>query len=172
MKRKYYMRGLGIGILVTAILMSVTIHGKTEELTNEEIMERARELGMVERYDSTVLAESSEEVFPAETDSPKESDAIGAVSENTTKTPEETPEPEETTPSESGKQMVQITVQGGDGSQAVAQKLKNAGLISDIVAYDKFLCQNGYDRRICTGVHSIPVGATEEEIARILMTRP
>ena len=58
MKLRYYMRGLGIGVLVTAILMSVTLNGKTEKLSDEEIIARAEELGMVMEYDDIVLADT------------------------------------------------------------------------------------------------------------------
>lgn len=51
MKLKYYLRGLGIGIAVTAFIMSRTM--KAEELTDAQIKLRALELGMVEE---TVLA--------------------------------------------------------------------------------------------------------------------
>lgn len=47
MKRKYYMRGLGLGILVTAILCAVALPKKTEPMTDEEIIARAEELGYV-----------------------------------------------------------------------------------------------------------------------------
>ena len=46
MKLKYYLRGLGIGIVVTAIIMSIT--NKPQELTDAQIKMRALELGMVE----------------------------------------------------------------------------------------------------------------------------
>lgn len=52
MKLKYYLRGLGIGIVVTAIIMSIT--NKPEEMTDAEIKMRALELGMVEE---SVLAD-------------------------------------------------------------------------------------------------------------------
>lgn len=45
MKLKYYMRGLGIGILVTTIVL--TLGGKKERLSDKEIMARAGKLGMV-----------------------------------------------------------------------------------------------------------------------------
>ena len=47
MNLKYYLRGLGIGILVTALIMNIAA-GRKETLTNEEIKERAKALGMVE----------------------------------------------------------------------------------------------------------------------------
>ena len=52
MKLKYYLRGLGIGIVVTAIIMSIT--NKPQELTDAQIKMRAMELGMVEE---SVLAD-------------------------------------------------------------------------------------------------------------------
>ena len=52
MKLKYYLRGLGIGIVVTAIIMSIT--NKPEEMTDAQIKMRALELGMVEE---SVLAD-------------------------------------------------------------------------------------------------------------------
>ena len=52
MKLKYYLRGLGIGVVVTAIIMSIT--SKPVELTDAQIKMRAAELGMVEE---SVLAD-------------------------------------------------------------------------------------------------------------------
>lgn len=48
MKLKTYLRGLGIGIIVTTIVMVITLGGKKEEMSDEEIVARAKELGMVE----------------------------------------------------------------------------------------------------------------------------
>ena len=45
MKLKYYMRGLGIGILITTIVLS--LGGKKVKLSDKEIMARAGKLGMV-----------------------------------------------------------------------------------------------------------------------------
>lgn len=45
MKRKYYMRGLGFGILITAILCAVVLPKKTEPMTDAEVIARAKELG-------------------------------------------------------------------------------------------------------------------------------
>ena len=52
MERKYYLRGLGLGIAVTAIIMSVALSGR-RTMTNDEIIARAKELGLVE---NTVLS--------------------------------------------------------------------------------------------------------------------
>ena len=48
MKLKYYLRGLGIGIVVTAVIMGVSANGKPVAMTDAQIVARARELGMVD----------------------------------------------------------------------------------------------------------------------------
>ena len=37
MNLKYYLRGLGVGIVVTALIMGMSLGGKKESLSNEEI---------------------------------------------------------------------------------------------------------------------------------------
>ncbi len=59
MNLKYYLRGLGLGIIITAVIMGLATGGKREALTNEEIITRAKALGMVE---NKVLTEYTEEV--------------------------------------------------------------------------------------------------------------
>ena len=62
-------------------------------------------------------------------------------------------------------------ISGGQGSASVAKACYEAGLVSDADAFDKFLCANGYDRRITTGKKVIPVGASPVEIAGIITVR-
>lgn len=57
MERKYYLRGLGIGIAVTAIIMGIAQSGG-RTMTDKEIIARAKELGMVE---NTVLSDTIDE---------------------------------------------------------------------------------------------------------------
>ena len=178
MKLRYYMRGLGIGVLVTAILMSVTLNGKTEKLSDEEIIARAEELGMVMEYDDVVLADTvsdNQTEKPAEEpeEKPEEKPETAVAEEDEVSEEESNITSEEAQIEEiETDQTVEITVQGGDGSQTVARKLAQAGLIDDAQAYDKYLCSNGYDKRICTGTHTIPIGAGEEEIAKIITKSP
>ncbi|NLL79779.1 MAG: hypothetical protein GX234_08330 [Clostridiales bacterium] len=77
MKLKYYLRGLGIGIVVTALVLGLS--GKKESLTDEEIKERAAGLGMIE---NTVLSEmevesmEEENTKEAENEAEPESEAV------------------------------------------------------------------------------------------------
>ena len=47
MKLKYYLRGLGIGIIVTTVILMISFSGRSESLTDDEIIARAKQLGMV-----------------------------------------------------------------------------------------------------------------------------
>lgn len=53
MKLKYYLRGIGIGVFVTAMILHFSLAGKgNTQLSDEEIKQKAAALGMIE---STVL---------------------------------------------------------------------------------------------------------------------
>ena len=44
MKSKWFLRGLGVGIIVTALLLCITYRSSSE---NTNVIKQARELGMV-----------------------------------------------------------------------------------------------------------------------------
>lgn len=48
MKLKYYLRGLGVGIVLTAVIMGVVLGRKESDISDEEVIRRAKQLGMVE----------------------------------------------------------------------------------------------------------------------------
>lgn len=212
MKLKYYLRGLGIGIAVTAFVLALAGGGK-ESLTDEEIKARAKELGMVEsvtlsqltsentsevmndEVSETVSEEivseaeessegiSSEEIVSEEISDEETTEA--AAEENASELTSETGSEddsqitseeasEETSQFPSGEvidEFVIIEVGGGDGSDTVSRKLEAAGMVEDAQMYDDFLCANGYDKILQTGVHEIPRTADWDTIAEILAGR-
>ena len=205
MKLRYYMRGLGIGMLITALILILS--GRTSgQLSDEQIKARAAELGMV-MEDKSVLKESeaspsamleeteekTEEVEPeevrpeeqAEKQQEPEETATESKAADQQETENDKPgeqvekqqepenvEPEEAKPdeaeSETQAETVTITVRSGASSVSVAKQIEDAGLVSSAGEFDRYLCQNGYDKKICVGTYAIPVGATEEEIARAI----
>lgn len=174
MKLKYYLRGLGIGILVTTVILSLAGVGR-KNMTDEEVVKRAKELGMVE---STLLSDlpdqtKTDEVRPTEpgislqpeTSEPEES----ASTPETPVAPEETPvSPEDGNPDTPAGETVTLVIGRGESSTTVSKNLKKAGIVEDAAAFDRFLCNNGYDKKIITGTYEIPYGASEEEIAKII----
>lgn len=47
MKLKYYLRGLAVGILVTTIILAISFSQTKKELSDQEVINRAKQLGMV-----------------------------------------------------------------------------------------------------------------------------
>ena len=66
---------------------------------------------------------------------------------------------------------VSFTVYNGEGSYAVAKRLKDAGIISSAAEFDNYLCENGYDRQLKAGVHDIPENGDFKGLADALMQR-
>ena len=182
MKLKYYLRGLGIGILVTTVILSLAGVGR-KNMTDEEVVKRAKELGMVE---STLLSDlpdqtKTDEVRPTEPgislqpetpEAPEETTTTPetpAAPEETPVAPEETPvSPEDGNPDTPAGETVTLVIGRGESSTTVSKNLKKAGIVEDAAAFDRFLCNNGYDKKIITGTYEIPYGASEEEIAKII----
>jgi len=66
MKLKYYIRGMGVGIVLTALVLSIAYRG--EQLSDEEIIRRATSLGMVMKDDnSPKLDKLIDEIKPGST---------------------------------------------------------------------------------------------------------
>ena len=61
MNLKFYMRGLGIGIIVTAVIMLVLSYRNSQPLSDAEIKQRASELGMVEESETLLSMVKNEE---------------------------------------------------------------------------------------------------------------
>ncbi len=72
--------------------------------------------------------------------------------------------------SEQGERAETVTfrIQNGAGSSGVSRDLAAAGLVEDAAAFDTFLCDNGYSKRLRAGTYEIVPGSSEEEIARII----
>ncbi len=184
MKLKYYLRGLGIGILVTALIMGFTTRD-SRPLTDAEIKAAAAELGMVES-DSLRLADLPQEptptpeITPEPTKEPETTpepeattESSGEPAKESETTPEPAEEPENTseaateTTQESGTD-ISVTVSAGSGSRTVCNRLEEVGVITDAAEFDKYLCDQGYSKRICVGTFEIPADASWEEIAKII----
>lgn len=221
MELKYYLRGLGLGIVVTAIIMGIA-SSRRSAMTDEEIIARAKQLGMIEdRVLSEAVSEGAEtsgngsdtgengtlnendsaiEETPVQegdvqdenniSDETEEMPAANDTSVTTLPDDEETGQEEEQNEPEaqemeevqesaaesveadrkeggSNSPMV-ITVGNGDGSYTVSKKLEDVGAVASASAFDTFLCENGYDKRIRAGSYTIPADAGEDQIARMI----
>lgn len=188
MKLKYYLRGLGIGMAVTALILGISFSGRqgqeAQTLTDEQIRERASELGMVDSSELTLAAlqNSAQPQTTMEPEVTEESETMtepeATAEPETTTEPEATAEPEMTTKPEATKEpelitapeqsQTTITIKKGSDSGSVSRVLYEAGLVENAKAFDNYLCNNGYSRSINPGIYEIAPGTSEEEIAKII----
>lgn len=184
MKLKYFLRGLGSGIIFGAVIMLVAyMTSGSYKLSDKEIISRAEKLGMVfEENDTASDSDAREEsdkktdaaVITAEpdvTDEPASVD-VSTTAQQTADAPAETTEETATTAaSQEDYVTATITVIGGMGSEEVALLLEDAGIVESAAAFDSFLNQNGYSTRIEIGTFEVNSQMTYEEIADILSTK-
>lgn len=184
MKLKYYLRGLGVGIVVTAVILTIANH-LGNKMSDEDIIKRAAKLGMVMKEDESLFPPTEPETTTPEptSPSPTEQDTTAVKpAEPETTTPESTTpvptEPETTTPVPAEPQTsgvvihtATITVTSGMYSEAVSQKLEEAGIVKNWREFNEYLTSNGYAERLQTGTHSFNSEMDFNEIAEILVSR-
>lgn len=218
MKLKYYLRGLGIGIICTAIIMGIALSGnKKETMTDTEIIERARLLGMVMLEDTKDLSETEGQESPddnlagpqevqgqesgSKADAPEvKDDSAGQQKDDSTGKQKDDgaakqedgsqakgvqedkgqKDKEPSTPAQTNEnktqqgtspKIIKIEIKAGEFSDAVSQKLFQAGLVSDAEAFNKYLTHKGADQTLRVGVYEIPEGATQDQIIDILQNK-
>ena len=191
MKLKYYLRGLGIGIIVTTLVLMVAFSGKKEKLSDQEIMQRAEQLGMVmadegqtetgteENTGTEAQPETEQDVQNTEEGTEQNADentenASEPETEPQTEAAAEPAAPEDTTGNVVGEVKqetsgeVAFTVKSGESSDTVAFNLYKAGLVDDATAFNRYMISKGYDSRLRTGDFKIRSGASYDEILKVL----
>lgn len=184
MKLKYYLRGLGVGIVVTAVILTIANH-LGNKMSDEDIIKRAAKLGMVMKEEESLFPPTEPETTTPEptSPSPAEQDTTAVKpTELETTTPEPTTpvptEPETITPVPAEPQTsgtvihtATITVTSGMYSEAVSQRLEEAGIVKNWREFNEYLTSNGYAERLQTGTHSFNSEMDFNEIAEILVSR-
>ena len=187
MKLKYYLRGLGVGIIVTTVILAISFGGKKTDIDDipvEEVIAKATMLGMVMPEDTqtpaTEVEDETEAALGEDTGNDAfaaddESDALPedtAGSENvigdedtvsaedgTADLPEDTAGGENNALPEENQAPYRLVVNRGDVCRTVCENLAANGVIEDAEAFRKYLQEIGY-------------GLTQEEIADILKKGP
>lgn len=165
MKLKYYLRGLGIGILVTAAILTIVYHTKGS-MSDSQIMKRAAQLGMV-------MASTEEDTLFAQTtqaDTTIEETGTISVEETTTvvETTEAVTEAPTEVPTEAPAAEAVLTISPGMYSESVSAELVRLGIITNQKEFNSYLVNNGYAERIQTGDFKIKADMSYDEIARII----
>ena len=86
MKLKYYLRGMGIGIILTAIVMGFALGGRKATMSDAEVIKRAKALGMIESSAEVLTQTQSEDSEVESDDASSSNQALDQIGE---KIPEE-----------------------------------------------------------------------------------
>lgn len=191
MKLKYYLRGLGIGMIVTALILGISFSNRQDQtsqiMTDDQIRERAAELGMVDSSELTLAAlqnsaKQPTEGTPEETTQTQEQNNIEAepettvpaetqatVEPETTQEPEATaePEPEKTAaPETTAEQEVTEAPQRTQTASITIQRGDDSGSASRRL-YEAGLVENAkaFDNYLCNNGYSRSINPGTYEIA-------
>ncbi len=173
MKLKYYLRGLGIGILVTAAILTIVYHTKGS-MSDSQIKKRAEQLGMVmaSTEEDTLFAQTTQADTTIEetgTISVEETTTVVETTEAVTEAPTEKPTEAPTeVPTEAPAAKAVLTISPGMYSESVSAELVRLGIITNQKEFNSYLVNNGYAERIQTGDFKIKADMSYDEIARII----
>nr|WP_294487977.1 hypothetical protein [uncultured Anaerosporobacter sp.] len=196
LKLRYFIRGLGIGIVFTAIVMSLSLQAsrsriiRENALTKEEIMEKAMGYGMVmnasddttsvEQNDSSKEEQSQEknqdakEEQDAEDDQLKESNDDDDDQQNEKDEKDNKDKVEPDVDSTKDKDLIisidytPIKITSGMTATSVGKLLNEKGVIEDTDEFRIYMSEQGYSSKILVGEYLIPLDATYKKIADII----
>ena len=187
MKLKYYLRGLAVGIIVTTVILAIVSGHSGENMSDADVIARAKQLGMVmsnsqtidknnlfstENTEDTEDSATTENNATTENSATTEDNATTENSQETQGTKDESQQPETggTDASAEQTQYVELIIAPGEYCRAVSEDLASKGLVSDSESFRKYMFDAKYDELISSGVYQIPVGASYEEIGKILIS--
>ena len=187
MKLKYYLRGLGTGILFATIILFISYSYK---MSDKQIKEKALELGMVYpdteetsssevssddlvADDTTLNEQSTEEQTTNQVSSEEKSSEENTTKEETTQetTKKEETTEETTTKNSTPQKTYELTVTSRTTSIDVSNKLESAGIIDDADKFNDYLCDNGYSSRIQNGTFTVNSNMSYKELAEFIIRK-
>ena len=185
MKVKYFLRGLGVGILVTTLLLFVGARKNVQEsMTDEQIMQRAKQLGMLRKdevsdykmdqnldnmKESLNASASPEPTKKAEVSEKKNQEKVEPSEPKleTSVSPEKKPE----TKKEKDRketQTVSIKIEPGMVSQPIARYLYQNNVSGRAADFNRYMQEHDVTGKLRAGEFEIPTDATYEEIVEII----
>lgn len=188
MKLKYFIRGLGIGIIFGAIIMLVAYNSSDKDrMTDAEVIDRAKQLGMVmqEATQTDAAGDITETSTKADTETTIEvaseektesttevTTAVTTEAVTETTTEKKTEAKTETLSEEVNNSYTEatITVTRGMGSTEVAGLLQRAGIIEDAADFDSYLVKQGISNKIQINTYKFNSNMSYEDIGKELTT--
>ncbi len=197
MNKKSFLRGFGVGVLFTAIILGVSFSIRTSESAT---VSRAKKLGMVFESNGEKVVLATPEVpevstQPSESAQPEESmqpeTSTSPVSsttpvENSSTDKNKSSKTTKDNKSDNSKEFEkakkkaekemddikkELTINDGDWAGKVSDELERLGIIDDSKAFDKYLVENGYSNVINSGTYDISPEDSYHDIAEKITSR-
>lgn len=169
MKLKYYLRGLGVGIVVTVLLSSIAHSMMDKDMTTEQIIQKAIDLGMVKKDDYDVVNADLSVAKKNVEDLQKQLDDTNNKLNEKEKQENSNPpnsneslqydkskveEKNETIPT-TQTTTVSFTISQGMSAEAVSKLLKEKGIISDADEFNQYIVDNGNVNNLQVGEYEL-----------------
>ena len=196
MKFKYYLRGCGIGILCTAIILMISFRSDKGQMTDSQVMERTSELGMIapgekvpetENSQAAELTDTEKIVKKSETGKTKDTESVSETGEKNTEELEVVPDfdtEEKNTDSKKDaskkddkssdskktqkEEKIVLEIKRGDVCRTISENLVAIGMVEDAEKFRKYMQKNVYDHQINVGSFELKKGMSYEEIAKTI----
>jgi hypothetical protein len=193
LKNKNFFLGLGIGIIFSSLIFymsfivinkTTTMNNKSTEISDEEVISRAKKLGMVAfsalpdtkptvLSNEEVIAKASELGMIFKTDEKiKESSTVSKTSTQPKTAVQEQTQVQAQTQTSITTETLDVRILGGSAAETVAQTLYELGLVDDATNFNKYIRDNDKSTKLRAGYFKINKGSSYEEILTILTTPP
>ena len=139
MKLKYYLRGLGIGIIVTTIILGSCFSMQKPKMTDAQIIEKASQLGMIMPEQDSAVDTDTETTEPEETQQKNEQQVTTEEIQQETEQQTEVPKEQET--EEAQQEPFTLVVNRGDVCRTMCENLAANGAIDDSEGLRKYLSE-------------------------------
>ena len=168
--------------MITTIILMIAYSGRSTELTDAEIIERAEALGMVMQEDNDPLFSHNSEKNETQTETEseivteKETEIQSEVETETQAELETEAETQKEIEIETEKESevtttgdtYHLVIPSGSVPRLICNELEENGVIDSSIALREYLVEVGYATSIRVGEYDIPYGASYEEIYQIL----
>ena len=165
MKLKYYLRGLGIGIILTTLILTISFSGK--KVSDEEVIKRAEELGMVMKEEESLFPSGGLSEFIQQTEQTENTESTEKINNTENIVVEENVSDQETS-----DDIYKLVIPAGTVPRIICEELEKNGIIESASEFRQYLVDVGYATSIVAGEYDIPYGISYEEIYQILKAGP
>ena len=191
MRLKYYLRGLGLGIIFTCLMFMLFSNKKadnTDQMDINQQLETTTETLSNQTSGDDKNDTANDEAVSGSADVQNNTDAEDDVNaqnnaeaqntadnqtgaSDTTDTSNQTDDSNitgETSTDDVQDEYVTLVIEKGDIARDVAESLYEDGIIDDAESFRKYLGETGVSRTLHAGEYNIKVGSTYEEIVELL----